>query len=434
MPIINTMKPRLSFVVLLFFTIMSFFAQVEARQANFERHSPPDVLKDFELLRLRLQQNPRDVGALNSMGIIYANSGRLHEAIRLWQHALRINSRHVHLYNNLGSALKQLGRYDQARVIFQTGLGISADHLIYYNLGLLERASGNNSASITYFRHCLGVNPAFQPAIIQLGEMGYHVQLPEMNHRQPISLGSYKPPVDAVDTGSSQTQPGYQQSDRPARPAPPPFKPLSLQNCIEMIASFEVEAKEKYIALTFDDGPHHTNTIEILDLLKEYGIEATFFVLGSRAQTYPEIISRMAKEGHDVGNHTWDHSSLTKMSDSEAIENLQKSANFINSHTLKPVNLVRPPYGQTNDRVSKMIHSQGWHEIMWDSDSRDWENRNPDRILHRVMHSIRPGGIVLFHDIHPGAAKMLPTLIEAFKANGYRFVTINEMIKLAASS
>lgn len=201
-----------------------------------------------------------------------------------------------------------------------------------------------------------------------------------------------------------------------------------------MIASFEAEPKDKYIALTFDDGPHHTNTIEVLDLFKKHGIKATFFVLGSRAQTYPEIISRMAKEGHDVGNHTWDHASLTKMSNSEAIENLRKSANFLSSLTLKPINLVRPPYGQTNDRVSKMIHSQGWHEIMWDSDSRDWENRNPDRILHRVMHSIRPGGIALFHDIHPGAAKMLPTLIEAFKANDYRFITISEMIELAASS
>lgn len=71
---------------------------------------------------------------------------------------------------------------------------------------------------------------------------------------------------------------------------------------------------------------------------------------------------------------------------------------------------------------------------MWDSDSRDWENKNPERILYRVMRTVAPGSIVLFHDIHPGAAEMLQTLISAFKANGYRFITIPEMIEIAAGT
>jgi peptidoglycan/xylan/chitin deacetylase (PgdA/CDA1 family) len=71
---------------------------------------------------------------------------------------------------------------------------------------------------------------------------------------------------------------------------------------------------------------------------------------------------------------------------------------------------------------------------MWDSDSRDWENKNPDRILYRVMRSVSPGSIVLFHDIHPGAAQMLPTLIRAFKNNGYRFITISELIAISNAS
>jgi len=111
-----------------------------------------------------------------------------------------------------------------------------------------------------------------------------------------------------------------------------------------------------------------------------------------------------------------------------------KTNEIISGITGRSCMIVRPPFGQTSQKVKEMLHGQGWHEILWDSDSRDWENKNPDRILYRVMKSAGPGSIVLFHDIHPGAAVMLPTLIRAFKSQGYRFITISELIKLSSSS
>ncbi|HNW12017.1 MAG TPA: tetratricopeptide repeat protein, partial [Candidatus Rifleibacterium sp.] len=149
-----------------------------ARQAGFDQYNPPDLLKEFEILRRRIRDNPRDVAAINSIGIIYARAGKLEDAIRLWRHGLTVDPRYIHLYNNLGSALKQKGRRDEARLVFKTGLNFSASFWISYNLGLLEKEEGNPAAAAACFKTCLAGNPGFQPAISQLAELGYHVQMP----------------------------------------------------------------------------------------------------------------------------------------------------------------------------------------------------------------------------------------------------------------
>lgn len=415
---------------------------------DFDSASPPDLMKDFEVLRQRIRQNPRDIAALNSLGIIYAQAGKLDDATRLWRYALNIDPNYIHLYNNLGSALKQAGRKDEARLIFRTGLTRSSSYWIYYNLGLLEKEERNLPAAAICFKQCLQQQPGFEPALRQLADLGYNVQLPVTTAARPLSLGSYKPPVETgnIDfypmypdgTDNQQTGRTFSSGSYAARPSknslPSSFTPLSPADCDKIIKEFKAEAKDRFIALTFDDGPHHANTREILDILRRENAKGTFFVLGSRAETYPDIVARMAAEGHDVGNHTWEHRGLAKSGSAEALQSLRRTNELISGITGKPCMIVRPPYGQTNQRVRSLIHGQGWHEIMWDSDSRDWENKNPDRILYRVMRSVSPGSIVLFHDIHPGAAQMLPTLIKAFKNNGYRFITISELIAITNAS
>ncbi|MBU1106256.1 MAG: polysaccharide deacetylase family protein [Candidatus Riflebacteria bacterium] len=416
---------------------------------DFDSMNPPDLMKDFEALRQRIRQNPRDVAALNSLGIIYAQAGKLDDATRLWRYALGIDPNYIHLYNNLGSALKQLGRKDEARIIFRTGLTRSSSYWIYYNLGLLEKEGSNLPVAATCFKSCLQQHPGFEPALKQLAELGYHVQLPATKAARPLSLGSYKPPVETGNIDfyplypdGVETQPsgktwssGSNYAAKPSRSTTiTPFTPLSLADCDQIIKTFKADPKDRFIALTFDDGPHHTLTREILDILGREGAKGTFFVVGNRAETYPDILTRMIAEGHDVGNHSWEHNSLTKSSRPQALQSLQRTNELISGITGKACLIVRPPFGQTNQSVKGLIHGQGWHEIMWDSDSRDWENKNPDRILSRVMRSVSPGSIVLFHDIHPGAAQMLPTLIKAFKANGYRFITISELIAIRSAS
>ena len=436
--------------------IYIFLAQLNVasygqRYNSFDQNTPPDIKKDFEILRERVKRNPRDVGAINSLGIIYANAGQLDDAIKLWQYGMGIKPDYIHLYNNLGSALKQKGKRDEARMIFKAGLMHSKSHLIYYNLGLLEKEDNEAANAANCFKSCLEICPDFQPAIVQLEQMGYFPQMAAKNQNMPtMTLGSYKPPVDM---GNIELYPIYPDGIRPdedqqASTQPKEkkkhynntsktikeFKPLTYDECVKIVRSLNAPANKKYLAVTFDDGPHHSLTPQILNILKQEGAKGTFFVVGNRAETYPDLLTQMVAEGHDVGNHTWNHLSLAKNSTETDLKSLKKTKDLITGITGKNCNLVRPPYGATSARVKGMLQNNGWHQVLWDSDSRDWQNKNPDVILYRVMKSVEPGGIILFHDIHPGAAKMLPTLIRAFKSEGYRFVTISELISLKHAS
>lgn len=432
--------------ILIIFVLI--FANNPLLARSFEDNSPPDLMKDYAVLRVKISKNPRDVASLNSMGIIYAKSGRLEDAVRIWRYAIDIDPRYIHLYNNLGSALKQLARRTEARVIFQTGLTISNSYWIHYNLGLLEKEEGNVVAAANCFKRSLQQYPGFQPALTKLAELGYNVQLPTMDRTiRPMTLGSYKPPVT---TGNIDLYPLYPNGYKDQKPTKGkynsvygkggknnftrPFQNLSLASCTEIVKSFKAKSKDKYIALTFDDGPHGTNTPQLLNLLQKNGVKATFFVVGTRAETYPDIITRMNNAGHAIGNHSWNHKSLAKSTSESALNSLRKTNELIGGLTGKPCLIVRPPFGHTSQRVKQLIHNEGWHEVMWDSDSRDWENKNPDRILFKVMKSVAPGSIILFHDIHPGAAQMLQTLITSFKSCGYKFITIPELIKIASET
>ncbi len=438
------MKTRINkvliFILMILFTQISLIAQ--AARNSFEHNTPPDVKKDFELLRERVKRNPRDVAAINSLGIIYANAGQLEDAIRLWQYGMGIRPDYIHLYNNLGSALKQKGRREEAKMIFKAGLMHERSHLIYYNLGTLEKEDQNIAKAAEYFKYCLEICPDFQPAIQQLEQLGYFPKMAAKNtHIPTMTLGSYKPPVEIGNIELTPIYPSGIQSDDSSKSSSKgstkkpnttikQFKPLTFDECCKIIRSFEAPDHKKYVALTFDDGPHHTLTPEVLSILKKEGAKGTFFVVGNRAETYPDLISQISSEGHDVGNHTWNHISLAKNATETGLKSLKKTNDLITGITGKRCNIVRPPYGATSARVRTMLQENGWHQILWDSDSRDWQNKNPDVILYRVMKSFEPGGIILFHDIHPGAAKMLPTLIRALKSEGYRCVTISELIAL----
>lgn len=428
----------------LLLALLFFLIQTNLFAVSFENNTPPDVLRDFNILKAKLKHEPRNVSTLNSLGILYAKANNLEEAIKIWQYALNINPRYIHLYNNLGSAYKQLGLRGNAELIFKAGLAITPSYWIYYNLGLLEKEDGRYAEAVESFRNCLKHYPNFEPALKKLEEMGYQRPLPRMvSNTRMISLGNYKPPVMLGNIDLQPLYPkGYNTQKKDFKKnkkkwhkqkIPYPEPPLTLASCTEIIANFKAPEADKYVALTFDDGPHLTRTPEILDILKKEKIHATFFVIGNRAKTYPDIVTREANEGNEVGNHTWAHKSLTKQSRVNALRDLKKTSELISALTHKPCNFVRPPYGHTNKSVKNLLHSQGWYQVMWDSDSRDWEDKNPQHILWRVMNSIKPGCIILFHDIHPGAAKALPTIIKAYKANGYKFVTMSEMLKRANS-
>ncbi len=187
-----------------------------------------------------------------------------------------------------------------------------------------------------------------------------------------------------------------------------------------------------YIALTFDDGPHATLTPKLLDLLAAHHLKATFFVVGENAEQYPDILRRAVREGHEIGNHSWSHPNLGKMSDEGVRRELQKTEDAIVAATGRKPVLMRPPYGSLTARQERWIHDEfGYEIILWDVDPYDWKRPGAAVVCNRILKETRAGSIVLSHDIHPGTIEAMPRTFDQLEAKGFKFVTVSELIRMA---
>ena len=187
-----------------------------------------------------------------------------------------------------------------------------------------------------------------------------------------------------------------------------------------------------YIAMTFDDGPSATLTPKLLDILAAHHIKATFFVIGENVTEHPEIVARAAREGHEIGNHSWSHPNFGKMSDDGVRGQVQRTDDAIKGATGARPTLLRPPYGSITARQKRWIHDKfGYQIILWDVDPYDWKRPGPSVVRNRILKETRPGSIVLSHDIHPGTIEAMPSTFDALEAKGFRFVTVSELIRMA---
>src|SRR4051812_38681848 len=187
-----------------------------------------------------------------------------------------------------------------------------------------------------------------------------------------------------------------------------------------------------YIAMTFDDGPQEKLTPKLLDLLAQHHIKATFFVIGQNAAEYPDIVARAAREGHEIGNHSWSHPNLAKMSDESVRKQLRQTDDAIKQATGKRPTVMRPPYGSISARQKHWIHDEfGYEIILWDVDPLDWKRPGPAVVTNRILKETRPGSIVLSHDIHPGTIEAMPETLNQLEAKGFKFVTVSELIAMA---
>ena len=187
-----------------------------------------------------------------------------------------------------------------------------------------------------------------------------------------------------------------------------------------------------YIAMTFDDGPAEKLTPKLLDLLAQHHIKATFFVIGQNVADYPDIVARAAREGHEIGNHSWSHPNLGKMSDDSVRKQLRQTDNSIKQATGKRPTLMRPPYGSISSRQKQWIHDEfGYEIILWDVDPLDWKRPGPSVVCNRIVRETRPGSIVLSHDIHPGTIEAMHDTLNQLEAKGFKFVTVSELIAMA---
>ena len=190
------------------------------------------------------------------------------------------------------------------------------------------------------------------------------------------------------------------------------------------------------VALTFDDGPHPKLTPIILDILKQYEIKATFFMIGENAERYPELVNRICEEGHEIGNHTYSHIQTTK-TDRIGLENeVLRCEEIIGSISDTRPKYFRPPQGAFASDLGSICDALGYRVILWSTDTRDWCHIPPDEIAANVLHQVRGGDIILMHDYighdspTPDALKKtIPALI----ARGYEFKTISELLDAKAA-
>ncbi|GGX23044.1 deacetylase [Streptomyces malachitofuscus] len=190
-----------------------------------------------------------------------------------------------------------------------------------------------------------------------------------------------------------------------------------------------VDCREaKCIALTFDAGPSE-HSARLLDILKEEQVPATFFLLGKRhIDTYPELVRRMADEGHEVASHTWTHRNLTDLEPDEIREELERPNEEIERLTGRRPTLMRPPQGRTNDTVHGISRELGLSEILWSVTAKDYRTTDSDLITRRVLAQASRDGIILLHDIYDGTVPAVPGIIDALKKRGYVFVTVPQLL------
>lgn len=206
-----------------------------------------------------------------------------------------------------------------------------------------------------------------------------------------------------------------------------------LQSKYPDIMIYRGDTNEKVVALTFDDGPDERFTPQVLDVLKEHNVKATFFLLGTRVEKYPNVAKRIVKEGHSIGNHTYWHPDLTKTGVKNMIWEIEKNENKIKEVTEVKTDLFRAPYGALNEDLVEKLGGMGYRGIGWSVDSEDWKSLKAKKVKDNVLSAVHPGAIVLMHSAGhwtqdlSGTAKALDELIPYLRKKGYEFVTVNDM-------
>lgn len=197
----------------------------------------------------------------------------------------------------------------------------------------------------------------------------------------------------------------------------------------EKSAQKQQQAKEnKYIALTFDDGPASGSTEKVLDALQQYNADATFFMLGEKVNENPDLAKRVADEGHEIANHSITHPDLATLDEQQVRNEMQDSQEQIEEATGVRPDLFRPPYGSRTDIVDSVANETEQQLVFWDIDTMDWENQNSQEMEQIVEEQIHPGSVILMHDIHETSADAVPAILATLQSQGYEFVKVSDVI------
>ncbi|MCY7477040.1 polysaccharide deacetylase family protein [Paenibacillus larvae] len=197
---------------------------------------------------------------------------------------------------------------------------------------------------------------------------------------------------------------------------------------------WEVPMGKKMMALTFDDGPDPDETMQILDLLKQYEAKATFFLIGNRVIRYPDLVKREASEGHELANHTYSHAYFNRASKERMIKEIKDAEEAIFQASGVHTCLFRPPGGYYNQILVDVCKANNYTPILWSwhQDTVDWKTPGVKKIVNKVLNNARGGDIVLFHDHVEGSTQTIEALkqiLPELKKRGFRFVTVSELMR-----
>jgi peptidoglycan-N-acetylglucosamine deacetylase len=207
--------------------------------------------------------------------------------------------------------------------------------------------------------------------------------------------------------------------------------PASTQSTLEPGTYSSCHVDGPYIAMTFDDGPSPGTTTRLLDILKQRNIRVTFFMIGPNVVAHPEIARRVLAEGHEIGNHSWTHPQLSKLSDQRVTEEITKTQEAIKSASGFTPTLLRPPYGAITRTQREWIEKRfGLSIILWSVDPFDWKRPGAPVITQRILNGAQSGAIILSHDIHQQTIDAMPATLDALLAKGYKFVTVSQLIAM----
>lgn len=198
-----------------------------------------------------------------------------------------------------------------------------------------------------------------------------------------------------------------------------------------------VQTREPAIALTFDDGPQSADTPPVLDILERHGAFGTFFLVGKSAAAHPQLVERLVRGGHAIGNHGWDHASFPRLQRAEQEAQLERAQAALGPGASR---LFRPPFGEQDSSSASTVRSQGYPVVLWDVVAEDWQDHPAPHIVERVMRRLRRGSIVVFHDTlyvaeeprYRDRAPMraaLETILGRLSGE-FRFVTVPELLTL----
>lgn len=226
-------------------------------------------------------------------------------------------------------------------------------------------------------------------------------------------------------------------SENPERERQQPIDMTLLQQQYPETFILQGPTDQNRVALTFDDGPDPRFTEDVLNVLSEYNVPATFFVLGSRAVAYPELVQRMMNEGHIVANHTYFHPNLVEEGDIPTLEReVRRTEDAINEILGYRPSLFRPPYGFLYEELVEKLAELQYRVIGWSVDSLDWQEDPPEVIAENVLSNVQPGAIILLHDgadwdgDRTNTIAALRQIIPALQEQGFEFVTVPELVNI----